>query len=410
VARNPTLWGGAVFAEEGVSGTVRLTGFSSSPAEEKRLREILADFGEANPQIKVDYQVTTGDYMQKLVTQLSSNTAADVFYLDALFAPQLVATGAIRPLDDYIEGSDLIDKEDFYKPLIQAFVSNEDGKLYGIPKDYSILGLFYNPEIFTEAGLDPSEPPKSWDQVIEYGRKITDRSKDRWGLSTEPQLPRYLAFALQQDAPLIDADDNVMPKQGGNLQALDFFAGMYAGEPKIATQPADTGAQWSGDALGKGGIGMVFEGNWAIPFLNDSYPDREYMISPVPSNGSQDTLLYTVTYVMNSKAENPDAAWKLIEYLTSKKGETRWGELGLAIPPRPDAVQAYLKKNPKARDLVDSTPNATAWQLNTTDPQPVLDQSNNYIQRAFSSSPDRYGSIMEEWKGKVQQAVEQAQG
>ncbi|TCJ18356.1 ABC transporter substrate-binding protein [Rubrobacter taiwanensis] len=394
---------------EEASGTVTLTGFSSSPAEEERLREMLADFEEANPEIQVDYQVTTGDYMQRLVTQLSSNTAADVFYLDSLFAPQLIATGALRPLDDYIEGSEVIDPADFYRPLVDAFTSLEDGMIYGMPKDYSILGLFYSLELFEQAGLDPDSPPATWDEVWEYGRKLTD-GDGRWGLSLQPELPRYLAFALQQDAPIIDDERNVMPNLEGNLRALEFFAGMYTGPEKIAVQPADTGAQWAGDALGKGGIGMVFEGNWAIPFLNDTYPDREYRIAPLPYEGGQDSLLFTVAYCMNANAENPDAAWKLIEYLTGREGQRRWGELGLAIPPREDAVQSYLDQHPQARALVDSTPEATAWQLNTSDPQPVLDNSNNSIQRAFSSGPEQFRSILEEWKSTVESDVERADG
>jgi multiple sugar transport system substrate-binding protein len=394
---------------EDASGTVSLTGFSSSPAEEERLRELIASFEEANPEIQVDYQVTTGDYMQRLVTQLSSNTAADVFYLDALFAPQLIATGAVRALDDYIEGSEAIDPGDYYQPLMEAFTSLEDGMIYGMPKDYSILGLFYDPELFEQAGLDPDSPPTTWDEVLEYGQAITN-GDGQWGLSLQPELPRYLAFALQQDAPIVDDERNVMPNMEGNLRALEFFAGMYAGEEKIAVQPADTGAQWSGDALGRGGIGMVFEGNWAIPFLNDSYPDREYRIAPLPYEGQQDSLLFTVAYCMNANAENPDAAWKLIEYFTGQEGQQRWGELGLAIPPREDAVQAYLDQNPDAQALVDSTPEATAWQLNTSDPQTVLDNSNNSIQRAFSAGPQQFQSILEEWKSTVESDVERADG
>lgn len=390
--------------EEDVSGEVSLAGFASSPAEEESLQRLIDAFQEENGNITVDYRVITGDYIQKLVTELSSNTAADVFYLDAVFAPQLLATGAIRPLDDYTTGSELARKEDFYEPLIQAFTGAEDGQLYGIPKDYSTLGLFYNQQILDEAGV---EPPTTWEELRQVGQELT--GDDRWGLSIQPELPRYLAFALQQDAPLIGEESQVMPNMDGNLSALEFFAGIYAGEPKIAVQPADTGADWSGDALGKGGIGMVFEGNWAINFLNESYPDLDYGIARLPSNGSEDTLLFTVAYAMNSNARNPDAAWKLIEYLTSQQGQSQLGEQSVAAPSREDAVDAYLEANPQARPLVEAAPTATAWQLNTPDPQPVIDDSNNAIQQAFSEGPDRFEEILDEWQQTVQGRVDEAQ-
>lgn len=388
---------------EDVSGEVSLAGFASSPAEEESLRQLIAAFEEENGNITVDYRVITGDYIQKLVTELSSNTAADVFYLDAVYAPQLLATGAIRPLDDYVSGSDLARREDFYEPLIQAFTGDEDGQLYGIPKDYSTLGLFYNQQLLDEAGV---EPPTTWEELRLAGQELT--GDDRWGLSIQPELPRYLAFALQQEAPLINEDGQVMPSLDGNLAALEFFAGIYAGDPKIAAQPADTGADWSGDALGRGDIGMVFEGNWAINFFNESYPDLNYGISRLPSDGSEDTLLFTVAYAMNSNAGNPDAAWRLIEYLTSQQGQSQLGEQSVAAPSREDAVDAYLEANPQAQPLVDAAPNATAWQLNTPDPQPVIDDSNNAIQQAFSEGPEQFGAILEDWQQTVQQRVDEA--
>lgn len=67
----------------------------------------------------------------------------------------MIETGVIEPLDEYV--TDEFDVDDFEKPLLEAFISDE--QTYGFPKDYSTLALFYNKKMLDEAGV---EVPQTW--------------------------------------------------------------------------------------------------------------------------------------------------------------------------------------------------------------------------------------------------------
>lgn len=112
--------------------TVRVTGWTSSGAEFDLFSQVLKDFEAAHPDIKISYEPVPSDYPTKLQTDIAAGTVADVFYVDSMLAPDLMAAGQLLPLDDYMAQSG-VKPEDFYPGLIQAF--QWEGKTYGLPKD-----------------------------------------------------------------------------------------------------------------------------------------------------------------------------------------------------------------------------------------------------------------------------------
>ena len=64
---------------------VRLSGWVSSPIEDKMVQELVAEFEKKHPDIKVNYEPIPGNYMDKIQLMLATNTAPDVFYLDAFY-------------------------------------------------------------------------------------------------------------------------------------------------------------------------------------------------------------------------------------------------------------------------------------------------------------------------------------
>jgi multiple sugar transport system substrate-binding protein len=171
---------------------VVLSGWGGNPVEKKLLNEVLDDFEKKHPNIDVKLNTINDQYMDVIKTRLIGGTAADVFYLDAFEAPALIETGAIEPLDKYV--TDDFDTADFEKPMIDAFKS--DGKLYGLPKDYSTLALFYNKKMFREHGI--KEPPKTWEELEQISKKLTDHKKQIYGLGVMPQLERMAYLAESQ--------------------------------------------------------------------------------------------------------------------------------------------------------------------------------------------------------------------
>ena len=93
--------------------------------------------------------------MDVIKTRLIGDPAPDVFYLDAREAPLLMKYGVLEPLNSYIK--DLDDLADFEPSLIKSF--QRENQIYGLPKDFSTLALFYNTKAFQEGEI--TEPPKT---------------------------------------------------------------------------------------------------------------------------------------------------------------------------------------------------------------------------------------------------------
>ena len=150
---------------------VTLAGWGGNPSEQKLLQQTLDEFEKKHPNIKVKLEVISEQYMDVIKTRLIGGEGPDVFYLDAFEAPALIETGVLEPLDKYV--TDDFDINDFEKPLLDAF-KGKDGHIYGFPKDYSTLALFYNKKMFKEAGVDV---PKTWDELREVAKKLTKGTK-----------------------------------------------------------------------------------------------------------------------------------------------------------------------------------------------------------------------------------------
>jgi multiple sugar transport system substrate-binding protein len=182
------------------AGSLRLLGWASSPEEDRLLNEVLADFMQQYPSIQVRFEPVP-EYATKLQTDLAAGSAADVFYVDSLLAPDLMKRGLLLELDPYIQ-QDKVDTADFYPNLLRAF--QWQGKTYGLPKDWSSLALVWNADLARADGIDT--PPATWDELKAAARRLTDTSKQEFGAVTPPELPRFGAFVYQAGGRLLSED------------------------------------------------------------------------------------------------------------------------------------------------------------------------------------------------------------
>ncbi|MGX1192041.1 ABC transporter substrate-binding protein [Metabacillus sp. SLBN-84] len=363
-------------SKEGADGEkteVTLAGWGGNPTEEKLLKQTIADFEEKHPNIDVKLEVITEQYMDVIKTRLIGGEGPDVFYLDAFEAPALIETGVIEPLDEYV--TEDFDVEDFEKPLLEAFIADE--KTYGFPKDYSTLALFYNKKMLADAGV---EVPQTWDEFRDAAKKLTKDGK--YGFGVAPELARqfWLAESLGGD---VVKDGKANFASAEVAEALKPIIDMHNVD-KSAVEPKEVGATWGGEVFGQQKAAMVIEGNWAIPFLADTFPDVEYGTAELPSvNGEKSTMAYSVAYVMNAASEKKEASWELLSYLTGKEGMETWTSKGYALPTRKSVAEKLgFDKDELRGPLVAGAEYATVWSEGTSLPI-VMNNFNNQFLSAF---------------------------
>lgn len=350
--------GNSSTAPQGSTVNLKLGMWSSSPAEKQLVEQQIQAFEQQNPNIHVDIQVITGDYLQALQPMLASHTAPDIFYVDSSYAATLESAGVLAPLDDYIQKDD-VDVSDFSPSLLKAF--QWQGHTYGLPKDFNTMALEYNPSLLAKAGIQ--SPPKTWEEFEQDAQKL--RAHGITPLSMPIDVARYYPFVVDAGGSYYDATaDKATFTNTANEPGLKFF--MDNLEQKNIVTPKDLGADWAGPPFAQGKVAMVAEGAWLVPFMQQTAPSLKYGVADFPSlNGQDKNMVFTVAYCMAKSTAHPDEAAKLLFFMTGKDAERMTAESGLAIPSRSSVQDVFLQKYPDYKAFVDGVKDAIPYNFGT---------------------------------------------
>ncbi|WP_141504402.1 ABC transporter substrate-binding protein [Paenibacillus luteus] len=364
--------------------TVTLAGWGASPEEQDLLNQTLKEFETKYPNVKVNYEVIADQYMDVIKTRLIGGEGPDVFYLDAFEAPGLIERNVLEPLDSYVTPE--FDVADFEQPMVDAF--KQDGVSYGFPKDFSTLAMFYNKKDFAEAGI--TTPPTTWDELKAAAVKLTKKEGDktvRYGFGVAPELARQMFMIQAFGGKVADEEGNAAFASPDALKGLQLVTDMHNVD-KASGEPKEVGAGWGGEMFGQGKASIVFEGNWAIPFLESNYKDLDYGTAELPTvNGKKGTMAFTVAYVMNKESKKKEAAWQLISFLTGKEGMKTWTSKGFALPTRKSVAQELGYDKDELRSaIVAGASYATPWQAGSTLPTVMSNFNNQFVDTFMGNS------------------------
>ena len=242
----------ALFGAALAQTTVRIMGYGGQdPAIVQRLlSDVIGDDLEAEG-ITIQYEPLEGDYNAALTNALSAGTAADLFYLPGETAPGFIATGKVLPLNDLVDTSAYVDS------LMQVFT--QDGNVYGIPKDFNTLAVFYNKDLFDEAGVEYPNADDDWNTFADKLRAVNDLGDDVYGACLPADFARMGAFAYANGWQPFDADGQANLQDPAFVEAFDWYTGLV--QEGVAVQPSDIGAGWPGDCLAKEQSAVAIEGS-----------------------------------------------------------------------------------------------------------------------------------------------------
>ncbi|WEK54773.1 MAG: extracellular solute-binding protein [Candidatus Cohnella colombiensis] len=159
--------------------TLKFT-YWGSPYEKAAMEAAVANFEKKYDYIKVNAQHIPADYETKLTAMVAGNEAPDIGYVRDFMALPLAEEGKLHNIFDFIDQDPELNKEDF---LEQAFIYWAPEKSFGMYTAMESYGMFYNKELFKEAGVAelPTTADKAlnWDQLIEIAKKLTLDKKGR---------------------------------------------------------------------------------------------------------------------------------------------------------------------------------------------------------------------------------------
>lgn len=316
---------------------------------------MIDEFHKANPTIKVN-AIYAGNYDETRVRALSAIKGGQPAQLSVLFSIDvydLIEQNLIVPFDDAIS----TDEErawlkSFYPALMQNGQVN--GKTWGIPFQRSTIVLFYNKDLFKEAGLDPNKPPKTWDEMVDVAKKLT---KDgRYGLmvpSTGYPYWMFQAFAIQNGQELMsDNGTKTHFTTPATIEALTFWRDLAAKHKVMPEGTVEWGTLRQAFTQGKTAMMWHTTGNLTA-VKNEAKFDFGVALLPANKRAGSPTGGGNFYLFKGATKEEQKAALTFVRFMTAPERAAAWsiatGYVGVsAASYQTDVLKKYAEGFPQA--------------------------------------------------------------
>jgi sn-glycerol 3-phosphate transport system substrate-binding protein len=284
------------------------------------LEGYVADFEAENPDVAVELVFSGGYGDVKTAIQTTVEGGGDPPALGLMLATDLydlANAGLIAPLDDFAGDAAFLD--DFFP----AFLDNSyyDGQLWGVPFQRSTVLLYYNKDMFADAGL---EAPTSWESLAEAGSALTVRDGDdvtQWGMQWPSGWPYWLfqPLAIGSGQNIVgDSDTEVYFDNPDVIEAVQFYIDL---SEKYGAMPPGVQGVWGSAPtdFASGQTAMIVHSSGSLPGILEQ-ADFEVGVMALPGQEA-DTYATVVgggnLYIMDGvPQEQKEAAWRFIEFLT----------------------------------------------------------------------------------------------
>lgn len=305
------------------------------PAELEVWNQIVADFHQAKPNITVKVEVSDWDsYWTKLKTLLSADTPPDVFAMDAPLYLDYQSRGVLLNLQPYLDKNpDML--KGVYPQTLEAYKTS-DG-MYGLPRDFQTIVLFYNKDMFDAAGQTYPTADWTYDDLRNAAKQLTKDSNN------DGKIDQFGFYSDLWDMELIWSE--AIWAYGGDIINSDHTKTLI-GEPKArqawqlfhdmmfedkSWPDSNTAGEYGGDPFLAGVAAMTTIGHWAVPGYAEV--NFKWDVAPMPKGPTgQATSVNSAGFVVGKSSKNPDAAFEFLKYVLSEPAQKRLAELGFACP------------------------------------------------------------------------------
>lgn len=345
-------------ARQGLRGEVNLRFFPFGAGVEDLYAAFAAEFQAENPGVSVqlDFQPWDNRY-PKMLADLAAGTGPDVMFITTDVLIRFSEAGAIVPLGDRLApevwegyGPDTIDEVSL------------DGTRWYAPMDQEVPIWMTNKAILREAGLDPEQPPATWDDIRRVGEAVksaTGGASYGWGYGAASATlnTTFYPFLYQAGGRPI-SEDGSQPTFNSpeGVEALTYIVELFERGfvPLEYLQPIETGQ----DPFTQGYQAVSIH-NFvaALLTLRQTAPDIEAGLTPVIRHKEAWGFGGMRSWAMSASARSPEAAAAFIAFLTRPEIMVRHAEAFGVFPIKTAAAEAVYQDDPDLAGLRDRSPN-----------------------------------------------------
>jgi multiple sugar transport system substrate-binding protein len=328
-------------------------------------RKLLAEFMAANPNVTVEGVPYSSADASRIQADLAAGLPVDLVqtvFSDLDFS---VENFGAKALEDIVPGDELQSHFEGMSPNgLKLGVLN--GKTYGLAYTFSTPVLFYNADLFRTAGLDPEQPPKTWDTVKAAALTLKEKTgalgftAGLAGAGSGGSDWMFQGVIRSNDGEVISRDRKTLKfGEPAAVEAVQMLRGL-----------ADAGVYENMDFNGAlenmaaGKLGMYLQTSALQGALVAGAKDKyELRASTMPSFGDKPTRPNNSGSALTIHTSDPlkqRAAWELMKFLTSKHGYT--------------VITSEIGYLPLRTDIVDDPEYLGTWVMDHPLVQPNLEQ------------------------------------
>ena len=362
------------------------------------ISKLVEEFESEHPGIRVKpiYTGTYKDSIAKALTAHRSGNPPDLAVLFAVDMYTLIDADAIVPFDDLV---DPVGGKAWLQGFHPALMSNSQaaGKTWGIPFQRSTILLYWNKKMFREAGLDPERPPRTWEEMTAFARKLTQRDATgnvtRWGLQIPSSgFPYWLFQGLvtANGASLMNtAGTRTFFDQPRVIEALQYWVDLSRKEKVNPPGVVEWGTTPGQFIDGKAAMIWTTSGNMADLREKAGF---DLGVAALPGNRQRGSPTGGGNFYVfkKSPAAQRQAALTFIQWMVAPERTARWGiDSGyIAVSPpawETPAMKQHIGSFPQAAVARDQLAHAVA-ELSTHENQRVTRALNAGLAAALSGS------------------------
>ncbi len=317
------------------------------------MEALVEEFNDEHDDIQVNSERQPfEEYYDSLFTSMTGGSPPDlaVFHTNELRR----FTDSLTPLDDLVESG----TESAYLESIWN-ETEFGGSHIALPLDTHPNALYYNKEIFEEAGLDPEDPPTNFDELQDAADEITANT-DAQAFNPEPygthysrQFVAWLASVgsdfLNEDATEVAFDNDEA------LELIEFYSDITE---EFGWDDADASSDRGNRAFRAGDLAMTIDGTWFYGVLRDADYDWG-MTEPFVAPGATEQYTWANSHSLavpqndNRSDELTEAAVYAAEWLT--QNSTQWGTIAGHMPASNEVLDSGALQDADVWDATLST-------------------------------------------------------
>jgi len=333
------------------------------PHRVERFKSVIEQFNEEHPNIEIKPQVQSwGEIYTKAPSAINAGRGPDILFATPDFTMLIKKLGVVQPLDDLV--SELRKEYDFYESALKPY--KFDGHTWAVPLYGMGFQLWYRRDLFKKAGLDPNNPPQTWNQLLKVCEKLEKSEVVESPIAvpgTQSMATDQLLYSLMitNKAEHLFAKDNseeVIFNNPRTVETYKFYKKLFDYSPR--------GSQnWGWDqprtALFSGRVAMVMEkGHYMKGWLDNTNLPLSILENapvPTPEEGGQKGAIYysNGAMLLSDKPEKKEASSTFFKWLNKPEHLGRFlnAAPGFFLPPNQEVLRSrdywnneLVKKDP----------------------------------------------------------------